>query len=86
MKLGALSFAVAGGILMAICIALVTVASRLGIDGAHAVTNGLIKMMGHFGYGVSWIGLLMGILLAFVKGFVVFGLFALIYNSMVPEK
>lgn len=86
MKLNTVSFAITGGLFMAVCIALVTIMSRLGVDGAHAMTNGLIKMMGHFGYSVSWLGLLMGILLAFIKGFVVFGIFALVYNSMTSEK
>lgn len=85
MKLSTLSFAVTGGIFMAVCIAAVTVASRLGIDGAHAITNGMTKIMGNFGYSVSWLGLFMGILLGFIKGFVLFGLFSVIYNSMAEK-
>jgi hypothetical protein len=81
-----MSFSVTGGIFKAVCIALVTIASRLGLDGAHAITNGITKILGHFGYSVSWVGLIMGILLGFIIGFLAFGLFVLIYNSMSPEK
>jgi len=85
MKLSAFSFALAGGVFIAICMALITIASRLGIPGFHAITTGLVKMLGSYGYSVSWLGLLMSVVLGFVKGFVIFGLFAVLYNSMVKK-
>jgi hypothetical protein len=85
MKLSAFSFALAGGVYTAIAMAFMTVCSRLGIDGAHAITNGLTKMFGNFGYSVSWVGLVMSIILGFIVGFLAFGLFVLIYNSMTSK-
>ena len=85
MKLNAFSFALAGGVFIAICLAIITIGSRVGVPGAHAVTNGLTKMLGSYGYGVTWLGLVMSIIIGFVKGFLTFGLFALIYNSMTSK-
>lgn len=85
MKLSAFSFALAGGVFLVIGVALLTIASRLGISGAHAATNGLTAIWGPFGYAVSWLGLLMGIIISFIAGFITFGLFGIIYNSMVEK-
>jgi hypothetical protein len=85
MKLSAFSFALAGGVFSAIMMAVMTVCSRLGISGAHVATTGLNMMFSNFGYSVSWLGLIMSIIIGFILGFLVFGLFALIYNSMISK-
>lgn len=85
MKLSALSFALAGGVYAAIVMALVTIASRIDVPGAHGITNGLVKMFGSYGYSVTWLGLVMSIIIGFVIGFILIGFYAVLYNSMVKK-
>lgn len=85
MKLSAFSFALAGGVFSAVMMAFMTICSRLGLSGAHTLTTGLNKIFSGYGYSVSWLGLVMSLIIGFIVGFLVFGLFALIYNSMTSK-
>ena len=85
MKINALKFALAGGIYLALCVALVTLFSIWGIPGFPEFTNALVSLYGAYGYSVSAFGILTGAFWGFVEGFVHFGIFAVIYNCLVEK-
>jgi hypothetical protein len=82
MKLNNLKFALAGGIWLAACAALATVAALVGIPGFGEFTAILVKFYGYYGYSVSWLGVAVGAFWGFVEGFVHLGIFAWIYNKL----
>lgn len=81
MKLDAVKFGLAGGIISALCVALSTI---LGIFGYYPIHNSMImEMYGMFGYSASWLGVLVGTIYGFIDGFILVWLFALIYNKLI---
>jgi len=79
-KLEAVKFGLAGGIVSGFCVALTTLA---GIFGYCAQCTSLIDgIYGSLGYGVSWMGVILGGVYGFVDGFVFAGVFAWIYNKL----
>ncbi|KPJ60501.1 MAG: hypothetical protein AMJ46_05675 [Latescibacteria bacterium DG_63] len=82
MKLKALSFAVATGIVLALSFFVATLIVHLQGGGAH------LNLMHRLcpGYCVSVGGCFLGLLYGFVYGFLFGGLLALLYNSMSGEK
>lgn len=80
MKLDAVKFGFAGGIVSALCVASSTI---LGILGYYPLHNSMVmEMYGMLGYSASWIGILLGALYGFIDGFVLVWLFAWIYNKL----
>ena len=81
MKLNALKFGIAGGIVTGIFVALTTIA---GMYGYFLEWNFLISSIyGLFGYSTSWTGVLLGAIYSFIDGFISVWLFAWIYNKLV---
>ncbi len=79
-KLNASKFGLAGGIVTAICVALTTLA---GIFGYFQEYNSLIvSIYGFFGYSISWLGIFIGAIYAFIDGFILTWLFAWFYNKL----
>ncbi len=81
-RLNVKGFALAGGIYGAICVALATIASLLGVPGFPPFTELLTKFYGFYGYSVSAVGIFVGAFWGFVEGFVHFGVFAFLYNLL----
>jgi len=80
-KLSAVRFGVACGVIAAIIVALTTIAGIFG-----AVPNWirlLTDCYGFVGYNTSAIGVILGAIYAFIDGFIIAGVFALLYNRMV---
>ncbi len=82
MRLKALSFALATGIVLALSFFLISLAVHLQGGGAH------LNLMHRFcpSYCVSVGGCFLGLVYGFIYGFLGGGLLALLYNSMVREK
>jgi len=85
MKFNTLNFALAGGIYVALCMALATILSMEGIPGFPEFTNALVSIYGAYGYSVSAMGILVGAFWGFVEGFVNLGIFAYIYNCLTEK-
>ena len=80
-KLDAVKFGLAGGIVSAICIALTTL---VGIFGYFTEFNALIvSIYGFLGYSISWLGVVLGPIYAFIDGFIATWIFGAIYNKMI---
>jgi hypothetical protein len=60
MKLNAPKIALAGGLYLAVCAALATVASMIGIPGFPQFTTILTDIYGAYGYSVSALGVIVG--------------------------
>ncbi|UCF77947.1 MAG: hypothetical protein JSW03_07480 [Candidatus Eiseniibacteriota bacterium] len=82
MRLRALSFAVATGIVLAISFFLISLVVHLQGGGAHLNLMHRVCPC----YCVSGAGCFLGLVYGFVYGFLGGGLLALVYNSMVREK
>jgi len=83
MKLDALRFGLAGGIVSALCVGVSTI---LGLFGYYQIHNSMIiEMYGMIGYGQSWVGVLIGSVYGFVDGFFIVWIFALIYNWLLRK-
>ena len=79
-KLDALRFGLAGGIISALCVALSTI---VGMFSYYEIHNSMmIEMYGMFGYSISWMGVFFGAIYGFLDGFVVAWLLILIYNKL----
>jgi len=77
-KLDALKFGIAGGILGALIVALTTVAAMYG---AFSMWGSLLgNIYRPFGYSLSPLGIFLGAIYGFIDCFVFFGLLALLYN------
>ncbi len=85
MKLNTLKFALAGGIYLAGCGALVTIMSLINFPGFPQFTKSLIDIYGAYGYSISVTGIFTGAFWGFVEGFVHIGLFGLIYNKLIAK-
>jgi len=81
MKIDAVKFGIAGGIISGLGIAISTI---VGIFGYYSIHNSMVmEMYGMFGYGATWLGVLLGGIYGFVDGFIVVWLFAWIYNKLI---
>jgi len=80
LKLNAVKFGLAGGIITAICIALTTLVGMAGY--CVECTNLISGMYSGFGYSVSLVGVLLGVVYGFVDMAIATWLFALIYNKL----
>ncbi len=80
MKLDAVRFGLAGGIMSAICISLSSIVGMFGYFNMH--NSMLMEMYGMFGYSASWLGVLLGAVYGFIDGFVLVFIFAWIYNKL----
>ena len=79
-KLNELRFALAGGIVLAICIAFTTL---FGLVGYFPFSNMLIAdMYGRFGYSLSWPKVLLAPIYGFIDTFILVYIFAWIYNKL----
>jgi len=84
LKLDAVKFGLAGGILTALCVATTTLAGIYGWMGGFSMWNSIIiDIYGNLGYNITWAGLLLGAIYGFIDGFIATWIFALIYNKFV---
>tara|TARA_Y100000034_G_scaffold54708_1_gene67010 strand:- start:16080 stop:16382 length:303 start_codon:yes stop_codon:yes gene_type:complete len=82
-KLNAVKFGVAGGITTAICVFFTTIMGVLGLFGGLTGWTSLIaEAYGSLGYGVSFLGAILGAIYSFIDGFILIWIFALIYNKL----
>lgn len=80
MKLNAIKFGQACGIVSALFVAVITLA---GIYGLFPIWTSLIAdAYGILGYSVTWLGVLLGAIYAFIDGFIGAWIFAALYNKM----
>lgn len=84
-KLDTLSFALAGAIYGAACLALATIAALIGFPGFRPFVDLLTQFYGFYGYSVSALGVVVGAFWGFVEGFVHFGIFAWLYNVLLAH-
>ena len=82
-KLHAVKFGLACGIVSGICIALTTLAGISGFLGGFPLWNALIlDIYGRFGYSLSLPGVLIGAVYGFIDAFIATWVFALVYNKL----
>lgn len=80
-RLSRWKFALAGAILVAICVAVTTL---FGLLGYFPFSNMLIAdIYGKFGYVLSWPKVLLGTVYSFVDTFIALYIFVWIYNTLV---
>lgn len=77
-RLDALKFGIAGGILGALFVMLMTLAAMYGLFEKSAEL--IIDVYGVFGYDLSILGVLLGAIYSFIDCFIFFGLLAVFYN------
>ena len=82
----ALKFGLAGGIVTAIYIALMTLIAIIRPDYAITSIDLLVEIYGFIGYDVNWLGILLGAIYGFVDGFIFTWIFALIYNKLLKSS
>jgi hypothetical protein len=85
-RLDALSFALAGAIYGAACVALATIAALVGVPGFRPFADLLTQFYGFYGYSVSALGVLVGAFWGCIEGFVHFGIFAWLYNLVLDRR
>lgn len=85
-RLDTLKFALAGAIYGAGCVALATISSLLGVPGFRPFTDLLVQFYGSYGYSASTLGVLVGAFWGFIEGFVHFGIFAWLYNTLLGRR
>jgi hypothetical protein len=82
-KLNPVKLGIACGIVSALVVAITTIAGIFGIMGGFPAWNGLIEdIYGSLGYSVSSLGVILGAIYAFIDGFIMTWVFALIYNKL----
>jgi hypothetical protein len=75
-------FALAGGRVMGLIVALSTIAGIYGFLGGFSLFNSLLlDIYGTLGYSISWKGVLLGAIYGFIDGVILFGLLAFFYNK-----
>jgi hypothetical protein len=82
MMLNTPRFALAGGLIAAVALALQTALAILGVPGFRPVTDLLTAWYGPYGYTVTWMGVLVGALWGFVEGVVWLGALSFVYNRL----
>jgi len=83
MKLNIKAFGLTCGILWGLTILLLTF--WIVITGSGGSTLGLLHKF-YFGYSVSWLGGIVGLIWGFVDGFICGAIFAWLYNKLAAEK
>ena len=83
MKLNIKAFGLTCGILWGLAVLLSTY--WIIIIGSPGSTLALIQKF-YFGYSVSWLGGIVGLIWGFVDGFICGAIFAWLYNKLVAEK
>ena len=81
-KLSAFKFGLAGGIITAICIFVMTISALVLPSYAPDYSSLLIQIYGFLGYRISIFGAFLGAVYSFIDGFVLTWIFALIYNKL----
>ncbi len=81
-KTNVLRLAVAGAVFVGLVSALMVLAALVKMPGAEMVGSFINKIGSAYGLSVSWTGLVIALLWGLLKGFVVFGVFGLIYNGL----
>ena len=82
-KLNAVKFGLAGGIVTSICIFITTLLA-LSAPSYAIFSVGIIEdIYGILGYNLSFPGSLLGAIYGFIDGFILAWIFALIYNKLV---
>ena len=84
-KLNAFKFGLAGGIITALCVFIITLTGVLWEGYASHSTWMLSEVYGFLGYNLTFVGALLGAVYAFIDGFVLVWIFALIYNKLVSK-
>ena len=79
-RLNALKFGLAGGILGALLMIIMTLWVMYIPSPTHKFL--MLEMYGMFGYSASWVGVLLGAIYGFVDCFIFFGIFAWVYNKL----
>jgi len=79
LKLNSVKFGLAGGILSALCVLLIT----LFADYFPMCANLILEAYGRFGYSLRGGGIILGIGYGFIDGFILTWVFALIYNKLI---
>ena len=82
LKLHPVKLGLAGGIVTAVCVFVITIAALLFSDYAPGYSNLLIQIYGFLGYKTSIFGAFLGAVYSFIDGFALTWLFALIYNKL----
>lgn len=86
MKFNTLKFAISGGIVWALCYAVTTISTLLGIPGFAPFANLIESGYSYYGYTITWSGVIVGAIWGFLEGFIWIGLFGLIYNKLAGKK
>jgi hypothetical protein len=81
-RLEPVKLGVAAGVILAIWLALATLASMLNIPGFASFTSLLTDMYGPYGYSVSGFGLFVILIYGFIEAFIPIWLLALVYNKL----
>ena len=80
LKINAVKFGIAGGIIFSICVIFTTIAGMFGLFQEWAFL--IQSIYSSFGYSLSWLGVLLGGIYSFVDGFILTWIFAVIYNKL----
>lgn len=83
LKIDTIKFGIAGGLIIAICFFLITIAGIIWSGYASHSTWMLIEIYGFVGYNVSVLGAFLGAIYGFVNGFILIAVFAWIYNNLI---
>jgi len=85
-KFSAVKLALAAGILVALCVFVITIFDFAGLFGGFSLVTLIISdAYGGFGYSVGVLGGLLGAVYAFIDTFVLVWLFAWVYNWLVRK-
>ena len=83
LKLNSYKFGLAGGIIGAGCVILITLCGVMGwVGGLKLWTELLASIYSGLGYKISWVGMILGGIYGFVDCFIITWIFALIYNRL----
>jgi len=80
LKIDAFKFGIAAGIVSAICVFITTIGGIYGYVGMW--TSLIVDIYGAFGYGISWLGAILGAVYGFIDAFIATWVFAVIYNKL----
>jgi len=84
-KLHPVKLGLAGGILTAICIALTLIGAQIFANVLPSTFGLIMEIFGLFGSKL-WVQLVLGTADAFIEGFIITWLFALLYNKLLDVK
>ncbi len=81
-KLDAVKFGLAGGIVAGLCVFITTLLALISTGYAASWTSAISSVYGFLGYNISFVGAILGAIYAFIDGFILTWIFALIYNKL----